>query len=455
MTPKTISFLVAAASVAAISLYPGYRAAASGHAAASAPSSSRQIVYYACPMHPQTRSAKPGKAVDCGMDLEPVYAEAQPPGQSPTHIIHLSDSVTRMIGLRTESVRRASLSQGLRLSGRIAADDARQYRIIAGSDGWVRHLGQNSAGTMVQKNEMLASYYTSNLLGASQSFLYAVSANEQSPTLGGYGGLQKGSGSLSLQVATDSLRVLGMSEHQIETLKTSREATPEIQVYSPANGFVVSRTVSPEQRLDRGVELYRVADLSHVWVLAQVFEKDYAIVKPGIMAGFHYAGREFHARMSNALPQFDAQSRTFRARFEVDNPGIVLRPDMFVDLEVGSDAGDSDVLAVAADAVLNSGRTSVVYVDLGEGRYEPRLIQTGRHMGQMVEVASGLKEGDRVVVGGNFMLDSESRLRNVPPSQETATMASPKQQPKPQAMAVSAASMDAMPMEPGSMGRSK
>jgi len=454
MTPKKTSFLAATLLLVAISLHPLYRAAASGHASSPA-ASSLKILYYACPMHPQTRSDKPGKAVDCGMDLQPVYAEAQPPSQSSTRIIQLSDSVTRMIGLSTDSVRRASPLQALRLSGRIAADDARQYRIIAGSDGWVRHLGQNSAGTMVQKNEMLASYYTSNLLGASQSFLYAVSANAQSPTLGGYGGLQKGSGSLSLQVATDGLRVLGMSDHQIEQLKTSREATPEIQVYSPASGFVVSRTVSPEQRLDRGIELYRIADLSHVWVLAQVFEKDNAILKPGTMATFRYAGREFHARMSNTLPQFDAQSRTFRARFEVDNPGFLLRPDMFVDLELVSEAASSDVLAVAADAVLNSGRTSVVYVDLGEGRYEPRRIQTGRHMGEMVEVVSGLKEGDRVVLGGNFMLDSESRLRNVAPSQEIATMDSPKQQPKHQAMAVSAVPMDAMPMEPGGMGRSK
>jgi len=407
MTPKLFFSIAATGLVVAISLYPGFHESGRQQPVSMA---GPRILYYACPMHPETRSDRPGKAIDCGMDLQPVYAQADSKAESPATVIRVSQAAEHLIGLRTAPVHTTVLSRGLRLAGRVAVDEARQYRIIAGSDGWVRKLGSNSAGAMVEKGEVLASYYTPGLLGASQSLLYAISANEQSTAAGGYAGLQKGSGSLSLQVAVDGLRVLGMSELQIDQLKATREATAEVQVYAPATGVVIARSLSPEQRLDRGMELYRIADLRRVWVQAQVFEKDNALLKPGVQAVVRYAGRELLARMSDSLPQFDAQSRTFRARFELDNPGLLLRPDMFVDVELAGSG--ASVLAVPSDSVINPGRDSFVYVALGDGRYEVRRIRTGASLGDMVEVADGLREGDQVVVAGNFMLDSESRLHS-------------------------------------------
>jgi len=145
-----------------------------------------------------------------------------------------------------------------------------------------------------------------------------------------------------------------MSEYQIHEIERTRIAPSEIRVYSPISGFVIARTVSPEQRFDKGTEMYRIADISHVWVMTDIFEKDREFLRPGALATVHYRGGELPAPMSDALPQFDPQSRTLKTRFELDNPGDLLRPDMFVDVEVHVDTPAA--VTVPADAVIDSGR---------------------------------------------------------------------------------------------------
>jgi hypothetical protein len=139
---------------------------------------------------------------------------------------------------------------------------------------------------------------------------------------------------LSLQVAIDSMRALGMSEFQIEEIMQTRVAPTEVRVYSPINGYVIARNISPQQRFDKGTEMYRIADISHVWVMTDIFEKDAPLVRPGTRAAVRYQGREFEARMSDVLPQLDPQSRTLKARFELENPNLILRPDAFVDVHL-------------------------------------------------------------------------------------------------------------------------
>jgi Cu(I)/Ag(I) efflux system membrane fusion protein len=182
-----------------------------------------------------------------------------------------------------------------------------------------------------------------------------------------------------------------------------------MHAYSPAAGLVVARNISPGQRFDKGSELYRIADISHLWIVADIFEKDREFLAPGVGAIVRYRGREFRARMSELLPQFDQQSRTLKTRFDLDNPGYVLRPDMFVDLEIRVNLPPG--ITVPADAVLDSGRRKVVYVDHGNGLFEPRLVKTGWLLGDRVEVTEGLAAGERIVVAGNFLIDSESRMK--------------------------------------------
>jgi len=174
---------------------------------------------------------------------------------------------------------------------------------------------------------------------------------------------------------------------------------------------VLTRNISPSQRFDKGTELYRIADISRVWVMTDIFEKDRQFLKPGAEATILYQGRRLTARMSDALPQFDAQSRTLKFRFEFDNPGYVLQPDMFVDVEF--EAAVPPAVTVPAEAVLDSGLRKTVFVDRGNGYFEPRRVETGWRAGDRVQILKGLMAGERVVISGNFLLDSESRMKAV------------------------------------------
>ncbi len=214
---------------------------------------------------------------------------------------------------------------------------------------------------------------------------------------------------LSLQVAVGSLRTLGMSGLQISEIQQTRVAPQEVRIYSPINGFVISRSILPEQGFDKGTEMYFISDLSHVWVMAEIFEKDREFLTPGATATVTYQGREFQARMSDVLPQFDPQTRVFKTRFELDNPGNVLRPDLFVDLVLHLDRPEA--ITVPADAVIDSGVRKTLFVDRGDGYFEPRAIETGWRMGDQVEITKGVMAGERVVVSGTFRLDSETRLK--------------------------------------------
>jgi RND family efflux transporter MFP subunit len=176
---------------------------------------------------------------------------------------------------------------------------------------------------------------------------------------------------------------------------------------------VLARNISPSQRFDKGTELYRIADISRVWVMTDIFEKDRQFLKPGAEATILYQGRRLKARMSDALPQFDAQSRTLKTRFELDNPDHLLQPDMFVDVEF--EAAVPPAVTVPAEAVLDSGLRKTVFVDRGSGYFEPRRVETGWRAGDRVQILKGLMGGERVVISGNFLLDSESRMMSAVP----------------------------------------
>ena len=377
----------------------------------AAPSAAvRQALYYACPMHPQYKSDKLGDCPICGMRLVATYAGGKPDPATagPPGMLKISGATQQLIGVRTDEVRRAPASYLLRLPGRITVDDARLYRLIAATDGWIRELGENTVGTSVKKDQVLASYYTSNLLNASQTLLYAMAANAQ--TGEGYLGAQRTPTAFSLQTAIDSLRSLGMSEGQIAEIQRTRQAVPLIHIYSPVAGFVLARNISPAQRFDKGVELYRIADIGHVWVMADIFEQDLKFVRPGDLATVRYGGHGFAARMGNALPQLDSESRTLKTRFELDNPGYIFRPNMFVDVEV--QVKMPAAVVVPADAVIDSGRGKTVFVERSSGVFEPVLVETGWRLGDRVEITKGLDPGERIVVSGNFLIDSESRMKH-------------------------------------------
>jgi membrane fusion protein, copper/silver efflux system len=378
--------------------------------------SARQATSYTCPMHPQYTSDHPGDCPICGMRLEPVAAgggrgKSVTSGPDVPGMVMVNPAGQQLIGVRTDEVRRDSSSHVLRVPGRIAVDDQRLYRIIAAVDGWIVDLKPTTAGRAVTKDQLLASYYTPNLLYNERLFLLSVPANEpvQTETKDFSQASIRTAGSANPQFPIDALRGLGMSDLQIDEIHRTRTAAPHVNIYSPISGFVLSRNISPRQRFDKGTELYRIADISRVWVMTDIFDKDRQFLRPGAEATVLYRGGRLKARMSDALPQFDAESRTLKTRFELDNPGYLLQPDMFVDVEL--DVEMPPAITVPADAVFDSGLRKTVFVDRGSGNFEARRVETGWRLGERVEILRGLMEGERVVGAANFLLDSESRMR--------------------------------------------
>jgi membrane fusion protein, copper/silver efflux system len=377
---------------------------------------SRKILYYVDPMHPAYKSDKPGIAPDCGMELVPVYEDGGMGGvgtgaAGPAGTVTIGVAKQQLIGVRTDEVRRDSSSHVLRVPGRVAVDDQRLYRIVAAADGWIVDLGQNTVGRSVKKDQLLASYYTKDLLYNERLFLLSIPANETLPTQTKdfSQASVRTAGSANPQFPIDSLRGLGMSDLQIEEIHRTRTAAPHVNIYSPVSGFVLTRNISPSQRFDKGTELYRIADISRVWVMTDIFEKDRQFLKPGAEAIILYQGRRLKARMSDALPQLDAQSRILKARFELDNPDHILQPDTFVDVEVP--VTRPPAITVPADAIVDSGNKKAVYVAKEDGVFEPRRVETGWRTGDQVEIVKGLMVGEKIVVSGTFLIDSESRMK--------------------------------------------
>jgi len=203
-----------------------------------------------------------------------------------------------------------------------------------------------------------------------------------------------------------------MGEPQIKELAKKRQITRDVSLTSPIEGIVVTRNVSPGQRFEMGAEFYRIADLSKVWIVADVYGDEAQMYRPGarVRVTVRERGRTIYATVDKNPPLFDPESRTLKLRLEADNPGFLLRPDMFVDLEFSAKAAPG--LSIPQEAVLDSGLRKVVYVETSEGVFEPRRVTLGPAYGDYISVTSGLAFGDRIVISGNFLIDSESRMRS-------------------------------------------
>jgi len=382
-------------------------------------STARRILYYVDPMNPAHTSDKPGIA-PCGMKMEPVYAEDGSPGQGPGSVptsmspgtVRITPEKQQVIGVRTGVVEKAAMNFTIRTVGRIAADEKRVYRLVAGLDGWIRETYNNDTGTLVKKNERLASFYSPQFRAAQIAYLSLFGSPDDRFQAGGRQALAPSQqASLSLQTYIDALESLGMSKQQIKEIGATKELADRVYINSPTTGFILSRNVSPGQRFDKGAEWYRIADLSKVWVLADFFRNEAEYVKPGmnVKVTLPQQKKEFRATVSKVLPQFDSASRTLKVRLELDNPGYVLKPDMFVDVEFPVSL--SSALSVPSDAVLDSGIKKTVFVDRGNGFFEPRRVETGWSFGDRVEITKGLMPGEQIVISGNFLIDSESRMK--------------------------------------------
>ncbi len=361
-------------------------------------------------------SAKNATVTDTGRHTEsdtenPSARSANGPYSSlPPGAVKISFEKQQAIGVRIGIVENKPVAHTLRILGRVAVDETRIYRVNAATDGWVQQAFSNSTGTLVKKDEVLAIIFAPEFVGAEQAYFYALNALDRFKSSGKETSDQIAITQISVQRAVDSLRNLGMGETQIKELARTKEITKNIELRSPATGFVLVRNVSPGQRFERGTELYRMADLSHVWILADVFENEAEYLKPGVKVKFAlpHQKKTFQAKVSDALPQFDQATRTLKVRLEADNPRLALRPDMFVDVELPIQL--LPAITVPADGVLDSGLKKTVFVDHGNGIFEPREVETGWRIGNQVEIVRGLEPGEKIVISGTFLIDSESKL---------------------------------------------
>jgi membrane fusion protein, copper/silver efflux system len=361
------------------------------------------LLYYHCPMHPSYKSDKPGDAPCCGMKLIPVYeneksAASDSRQELPSGAVEVSADKQRLIGVRTAAAQMVSGSKTFRLLGTVSADETRLYKMKAPVDGVISEESPVTVGSHVNKDQTLASYYSPEIYQAGQVYLVAV-------------GTGRYRNDLQLQVAESRLRFLGMRAQHIEDLKKTQQIPDKITLCSPVSGIILSRNVYPNLVFQKGDELYQVADLSRMWVFADVFENEARNLRPGFRVRILHPQTQmrFNAQVSDVLPQFDGTTRTLKVRMEVANPEFALRPGMFVDVEFS--ARVPDAFTIPSDAVVDSGRRKTVYVEREAGVFEPRLIETGWRLGDRVQVTKGLKQGERIVTAGNFLIDSESRMK--------------------------------------------
>ena len=370
-----------------------------------------RVLYYVDPMHPSYRSDKPGTAPDCGMDLVAVYADGV--GQSLVGSDNGSDGLTidpaaqKIYGIQLASVENGAGTRTIHAFGKVAADDTRVYKVTVGADGFVKSTHDDAVGSHVKKDQHLAVIYSPEFLAVAGGFL---SANERTPgaTRDNAAANQNAA---SAQARADRLRNLGMSDAQIDEMVADHKIPEDVYVVSPTDGFILSRTITPGLRFERQKEFYTIADLSQVWVHAQVFGKDADKFRPGAVARVTLpdTGESFQARVSDVLPEVDSTTRALKVRLILNNPGFKLRPDMFVnvDMPVSMTAG----LSVPADAIVDSGLAKQVFVQKTAGHFERREVQTGLRFDDRVQIVKGLREGEIVVASGTFLVDSESRLQ--------------------------------------------
>ncbi|OGP73553.1 MAG: hypothetical protein A2V86_04755 [Deltaproteobacteria bacterium RBG_16_49_23] len=365
----------------------------------------------------------------------------------PPGTVRIAPQKQQMIGVQVGPVERTTQKHRLRTIGRVAADENRTYRVLASSEGWVWNVRESTTGSLVRKDQLMATVYNYQFLTRQQQYLYALDFEERRqkaraqastpqppdaqsqigqqptmpspmptmiPTTPGGGASMSGGAAYTirdqLEVAKLELYSLGVGDYQINEIARTRKIVTDIEIRSPVTGFVLSRNVSPQQRFDRGMELFRIADLTRVWIVADVYEAEEEYIKPGTIAkmSLPHQGKVFNARVTDVPPQFDAATRTYKVRLEADNPGFTLRPDMFVDVEFMITFPAA--VTVPADAVIDSGLKRTVFVDLGNGLFEPRDVETGWRFENRVEIIKGLKPGERIAMSGTFLIDSESRL---------------------------------------------
>lgn len=344
------------------------------------------------------------------MDYIPVYEGEQDNEPATANQVRISTEKVQKLGVRTETAKLRSLDRIVRAAGRIEPDERRIFAITPKFEGYVERLHVNATGQPVGKGQPLFEVYSPELVSAQRE--YAIAAQGVDALKDAGGEAQRG----MHQLAESSLLRLknwDISEEQLKALTKSGETKRTLTFRSPVAGIVTEKKALQGMRFMPGEALYQVADLSAVWVVADVFEQDIGLVKSGAKASVRinaYPDKVFSGAITYVYPTLNAETRTVPVRVEVANAGQLLKPGMFAQVELPV-AGKGSVVTVPVSAVIDSGTRRIVLIQAGEGRFEPREVKLGARSDNYIEVTEGVKDGEAVVVAANFLIDAESNLK--------------------------------------------
>jgi len=334
-------------------------------------------------------------------------AEGPPPTLTP---VQLSPQRLRAIGVKTAVVEWRVVDDKLRVPGNVDINEQQLSYVQTRFPGWIQKVSANAAYQYVRKGQPLFTIYSPELVNTQQEYLLAK--QNQKSFSGDMHGTAAKEGEWLVQAAADRMRQFGVPSREVATLEQSGEVQRDIEIDSPVSGYITERNALPNQYVQPDTKLYTIADLSTVWVYANVGQTDVGLLKPGnagTVTVDAYPGRSFAGHIDQILPQVDPMTRTVRVRLVFGNPGVVLKPGMYVNVTIAAPLGRR--LVIPSSGVLQAGTRQIAFIDHGQGYLEPREIEGDQRIGDSVVVLKGLRAGDRIVSSANFLLDSEAQLQ--------------------------------------------
>jgi len=366
----------------------------------------RKIKYYKSTMMPGETSAKPAKD-SMAMDMVPVYEEEKPGAANQPSEFVVPVERQQQIGVRYAKAEHKPLRHTIRAVGLIVPDKTRNWQFVSRVDGYVQKLHVTGPGEVVDKNAPLMSIYSPDLLSSEREFIELLRMRDEAKSKDARETPQR-----LIESAKRRLQLWNVTEQQIAELEKTRKASDTLTLFSPFRGIVQSVPVEQGKNVKIGDMLVEVADLSVVWVWAEFYENELSMLQGGqkfTITARSYPGEKFEGTLSVINPFLDQTKRTAKVRIDIPNPDFKLQPGMYVNAELEMDMGEA--LTIPVSAVMPTGTRSVVFVDKGQGKLEPRVVQLGTKYADIYEVKSGLQENERVVASANFLIDAESKVQ--------------------------------------------
>ncbi len=359
---------------------------------------------------PAEQSRQPA-SVQPGQQAAPAEQEQEEPST-----VEIPLEKQQLIGVRTVVAGVKPLRKIIRTVGIIQYDERRLATVNTKFEGWIEKLHVDYSGRYVRKGEPLAEIYSPELLATQQEFINLLKWDKGNKSVknDAIGSMLANDSRAIIEGARQRLRLSDISDEQINRIEQSGKPVRALTIYSPVSGYVVQKMAFQGMRVMPGEKLYDIADLSTVWILSDIFEYELPLIKTGekaLISLSYFPGREFSSTIDYVYPTIAGDTRSAKVRFTIPNPGNKLKPQMYTNVEVKINLGNK--LVIPDDAVLDSGKRQVVYVDKGEGNFEPREVSIGMRADGMVEITSGLKAGERVASAANFLIDSEAKLKGI------------------------------------------